>query len=186
MGERALIPAVFLDRDGVLNEPVVRDGRPYPPRDVSELRIVAGAPAEVERLRRAGFATIVVTNQPDVARKTTSRESVDEIHAGLRNAVRIDDVYACFHDDQDGCDCRKPLPGALVRAARERGLDLDRSFMIGDRWRDVDAGKAAGVRTILIDRNYRERPPSSPPDWIVTSLSEAVDRILMVPRLRTE
>jgi D-glycero-D-manno-heptose 1,7-bisphosphate phosphatase len=180
VGDRALTRAVFLDRDGVLNEPVLRNGKPYPPANVSQLRIVPGANGAVERLREAGFTTIVITNQPDVSRGTTSREAVDAIHEALQAAIRVDDIYACFHDDADACDCRKPLPGALLRAARDRNIDLRRSFMVGDRWRDVEAGRAAGVRTVLIDRNYDERLPSNPPDWIVTSLSEAVDRILMM------
>jgi len=170
--------AVFLDRDGVLNEPVVRNGKPYPPASAAELQIIPNAADALARLKERGFLLLVVTNQPDVARGTQKREVVEEIGRRLRAELPVDDVLTCFHDDQDACDCRKPRPGLLLRAASQYGIDLRRSYLAGDRWRDIDAGASAGCRTIWIDRSYNERPPSSIPDARVASLPEAVDWIL--------
>ncbi len=170
--------AVFLDRDGVLNAAVVRDGLPYPPAAPEELEILPGVETALLRLRAAGFATIVVTNQPDVARKTRSREDVEAINARLSELLAIDEVFVCYHDDPDACSCRKPKPGLLVEAARRRGLDLARSYMVGDRWRDIDAGAAAGCTTILIDYGYGEKGPATPPDAVTGSLLQASEIIL--------
>jgi D-glycero-D-manno-heptose 1,7-bisphosphate phosphatase len=173
-----MISAVFLDRDGVLNEPVVRDGKPYPPASAADLRIVSGAAQALGRLKDAGFLLIVATNQPDVARGAATRESVDEVHRALALALPLDEFRVCCHDDADRCGCRKPLPGMLLAAAAEHGIDLSRSYMVGDRWRDIDAGAAAGCRTVLIDRGYRERAPIHPPGYRAASLQEAVRFIL--------
>ncbi len=169
--------AVFLDRDGVLNEPVIRDGRPYPP-SLENLKIYPGAPEALGRLKQAGFLLIVVTNQPDVARGTQSREAVAAINNAIRAALPLDDLLVCWHDDRDVCDCRKPKPGLLLQAAAAFQIDLRRSFLIGDRWRDIDAGVAAGCRTILLDYGYRERQPANTPDFRARSLGEAVTLIL--------
>jgi len=150
--------AVFLDRDGVLNHAVVRDGKPHPPADAAAMTIVAGAAEALLRLRRRDFRLIVVTNQPDVARGTQSREAVEAMHAKLRAALPVDEVVVCWHDG-DACDCRKPKPGALLDAARRHGVDLSQSFLVGDRWRDIEAGQRAGVRCLFIDHGYDERQP---------------------------
>jgi D-glycero-D-manno-heptose 1,7-bisphosphate phosphatase len=165
--------AVFLDRDGVINEALVKGGKPYPPGDVASLRIPAGAADDLARLKQRGFLLLVATNQPDVARGKQTREAVEEINAHLRIALALDDVLTCYHDDADNCDCRKP---------RQYGIDLPNSFMIGDRWRDTDAGANAGCKTILIDRGYDERAPQFVPDVRVGSLREAVDWILTKDR----
>jgi D-glycero-D-manno-heptose 1,7-bisphosphate phosphatase len=179
MGVGALTPrsAVFLDRDGVLNEAVVREGKPYPPASAGEVRIVPGAAQALQRLKSLGLPLIVVTNQPDVARGGQTAGAVEAIHNRLRAELPIDDFLVCFHDDGDGCACRKPKPGLILEGAARHGADLSRSFLIGDRWRDIDAGKAAGCRTVWIDHGYREREPSAP-DARVTSLAEAVAWIL--------
>lgn len=178
MGERALsVRAVFLDRDGVLNEALVRDGRPYPPRSVRELRIIDTAASSLERLQSAGFLRIVVTNQPDVARGILPRRDVDAINDELARCLPLDAFYTCYHNDDDGCDCRKPLPGLLLQAAREHGINLTDSFMIGDRWRDVAAAAAAGVRPIFIDYQYAEKRPLETHE-AVGSLEAAVALIL--------
>lgn len=173
MGVRPLKHAVFLDRDGVLNRVVLREGKPYPPESVDSLELVDDALTAARRLKQLDFELIVVTNQPDIARGTQTRVVVDAMHAKLASLLPLDGFYVCDHDG-DGCDCRKPKPGLLLRASRERGLALGESFLIGDRWRDVDAGAAAGVRTIWIDYGYSERGPSSEPFARVTSLTEAV------------
>jgi D-glycero-D-manno-heptose 1,7-bisphosphate phosphatase len=170
--------AVFLDRDGVLNEAIVRDGKPYPPRDIRELKVCPDATAALHRLKQASFLLIVVTNQPDVSRGTQTREAVEIMHAAIRAALPIDEFFVCWHDDKDACECRKPKPGLLVEAASRYSINVRRSFLIGDRWRDVDAGSAAGCRTVQIDRHYNEKPPQSPPDCRVGSLTEAVNWIL--------
>ena len=169
--------AVFLDRDGVLNRAIVRDGRPYPPANVAELEVPDEVPEAVERLRKAGFALVVVTNQPDVARGTQSRAVVDAINAELGKRLGIYDFRVCYHDDSSHCECRKPGAGLLLAAARDLDLDLTRSFMVGDRWRDVEAGRRAGCRTVLIDNNYRE-PLKTEPDVRVRNLAEAASWIL--------
>jgi D-glycero-D-manno-heptose 1,7-bisphosphate phosphatase len=177
MGIGSLSRAVFLDRDGVLNEAVVRDGKPYPPDSAEEVRILPDAPAAIRKLKALGLPLIVVTNQPDVARGKQSSEMVARIHERIREALPLDDFLCCFHDDADGCACRKPLPGLILEGARRHGVDPARSFMVGDRWRDIDAGAAAGCRTVWIHRGYRERGPSAPPDGQVTSLLEAAEWI---------
>jgi D-glycero-D-manno-heptose 1,7-bisphosphate phosphatase len=174
--------AVFLDRDGVLNAAVVRAGRPYPPEDPSEVELLPGVEDACAQLRAAGFELVVVTNQPDVARGTQTLEAVDRINDLLRAALPLDEIVVCPHDDADGCECRKPKPGMLVDTARRRGLDLSASFMVGDRWRDVEAGRRAGCRTIFVDRGYDE--PSTRPDVTVAGLAQAADWILN--RLQTQ
>jgi D-glycero-D-manno-heptose 1,7-bisphosphate phosphatase len=169
--------AVFLDRDGVLNRAVVRGGKPYPPSNVSELEILPGVEEALAALRKAGFLLIVVTNQPDVARGTTTREAVDAINAALGTELPIDEFRTCYHDSEAGCDCRKPRPGALLAAAAHHGIDLYDSFMVGDRWRDAEAGQRAGCKTILIDYGYQEKQPEAV-DYSVASLSEAAEIIL--------
>jgi D-glycero-D-manno-heptose 1,7-bisphosphate phosphatase len=129
-------------------------------------------------LKAAGFGLYVVTNQPDIARGVQTREAVDEINRALGQALPIDGFYICPHDDSDGCDCRKPKPGLLIRAAAEHGISIAASYMIGDRWRDVEAGQRAGCRSIWLDFGYAERAPSSPADAILNSLTEAAAWIL--------
>ena len=170
--------AVFLDRDGVLNRAIVRDGKPYPPASLAELEIVEGAASSLARLKKMGFLLLVVTNQPDVARGTQTLDAIQAMHDAMRQTLPLDDFLICPHDDRDGCLCRKPAPGLLIEAQQRYGIDLARSFLVGDRWRDIDAGRAAGCRTVYLDRNYRERGPSFPPDTRVVSLPDAVDWIL--------
>lgn len=169
--------AVFLDRDGVINRPVVRDGKPYPPAEPGDLEIVPGARETLAQLKRRGFLLIVVTNQPDVGRGLQSREKVEAMNRALRSALPLDDIMVCYHSDEDRCDCRKPLPGLMLKAAENYGIDLAHSFLIGDRWRDIDAGHNAGCKTVLIDYSYSERKPAGKPDATVSSLAEATDWI---------
>jgi D-glycero-D-manno-heptose 1,7-bisphosphate phosphatase len=169
--------AVFLDRDGVINRAVVREGKPYPPASLAETEILPGVLDALTALHDAGFMLIVVTNQPDVARGTTPRAVVEEINTHLARRLPIDEFRTCYHDSGDGCDCRKPLPGSLVAAAKQHGIDLGNSYMIGDRWRDVDAGRHAGCKTIFIDYGYDEKQPKSV-DYRVSSLLDATQTIL--------
>ena len=169
--------AVFLDRDGVINRAFVRDGKPYPPDNLEQLQILPGVPGALARLHAAGYLLVVVTNQPDVARGKSSMSNVEAIHAELARALPIDEFRTCTHDDADNCDCRKPLPGLLLAAAKEHGIALGESCMVGDRWRDVEAGKAAGCRTFFVDYAYAERQPEGW-DFRVKDLAQAADIIL--------
>jgi D-glycero-D-manno-heptose 1,7-bisphosphate phosphatase len=176
--------AVFFDRDGVLNESVMRDGKPYPPNSVEEVKVAAGAAEALGRLKTMGLPLIVVTNQPDIARGTVTAEAVDAINQRLRSELPIDEFIVCPHDDRDQCACRKPQPGMILDGASRWGADPSRSFMVGDRWRDIEAGQAAGCLTVWIDRDYNERPPTRAADARVGSLTEAVDWI--VKRIEAE
>lgn len=172
--------AVFLDRDGVLNEVNVRDGKPYSPESLADLLIVPDAADALALLRSHGFRLVMVTNQPDIARGRISREEVARINRYLSSRLSIDAIEVCEHDDADNCGCRKPKPGMLIRAAARDGISLPESFMIGDRWRDIEAGHRAGCRSILIGDGYaRERKAS--PDVAVSSLTEAAKWILAQP-----
>jgi D-glycero-D-manno-heptose 1,7-bisphosphate phosphatase len=174
-------PAVFLDRDGVINRAFVRGGTPHPPASLGELEILPSVPTALRALKELGYALIVVTNQPDVARGSASRALVDAIHARLSSELELDAIFTCFHDETDACECRKPKPGLLMKAAGDFDIDLSASFMVGDRWRDVEAGKRAGCRTFFIDCGYEETAPPSC-DFRVASLMEAARLIAAQPQ----
>jgi len=177
--------AVFLDRDGVLNRVVVRNGRPYPPASLDELEILPGVAEALRDLKAAGFRLIVATNQPDVGKGLQRRDAVEACHGRLRQTLPIDAIQVCYHVDADACLCRKPRPGMLLEAARTWGIDLARSYMIGDRWRDVEAGRSAGCKTIWVQCDYDERLPNAP-DAVVASLQEASLLILAEKESREE
>jgi D-glycero-D-manno-heptose 1,7-bisphosphate phosphatase len=178
MGVRTVNRAIFLDRDGVLNQAVVREGKPYPPANAADVRLVDGAPEALARLKEHGFLLLVATNQPDIARGTQTMDELSAINQVLENALPLDAVLICPHDSADGCPCRKPKPGLLITAAAHWQLNLPACYMIGDRWRDIDAAAAAGVPGIWIDYGYAERGPSAPPAARVKTLRQAVDWIL--------
>jgi len=170
-------PAVFLDRDGVLNRALMRDGVPHPPQHPDEFELLPGVAEALAQLAAAGFALVVVTNQPDVARGTQTRAGVDALNDRIRTALPVLDVLTCFHDTADGCACRKPRPGLLLEAAGRWHLDPARSFMVGDRWSDIEAGRAAGCRTVLVARPY-SKPERCSPDCRVADLTEVAAWIL--------
>jgi len=172
--------AVFLDRDGVLNRALVREGKPYPPRDLSEFEILPGVLEATQQLKCGGFDLIVVTNQPDVVRGKVTRADVEAINARLKSELCVDEILTCFHDDSDACMCRKPRPGFMFQMRDERNIDLSRSFLVGDRWRDLEAGRNAGCQTVLIDNHYAEPLPLHLADHICGSLSEAANWIMEV------
>ena len=173
--------AVFLDRDGVLNRAVVRNGRPYPPSSVQDFELHDDVANGCARLKAANFLLIVITNQPDVGRGTQSRETVEAMHLKMQSALPIlDRVEICYHAGdryEQPCDCRKPRPGLILRAAAELNIDPKRSYVIGDRWRDVGCARAAGCRAILIDRGYKENLREAP-DFTVTNFNDAVSVVL--------
>lgn len=167
--------AVFLDRDGVLNRALVRGGRPYAPTSLNEFEILAEAPAAVRRLSEAGYLTIVVTNQKDVGRGIVSEALMNRMHELLLAAMPLDDIIVCT--SVDGGWRYKPGPGMLIEAATRWNIALGASVMIGDRWRDVGAGRRAGCRTVFIDRGYAETPALEA-DEIARDLAEAADIVL--------
>jgi len=175
--------AVFLDRDGVINRALERGGKPYPPTSLAEFEILPGVPEACAELKQAGFLLIVATNQPDVGRGTLKQEVVEALHAHLRSVLPVDRIEVCYHPGRGAsdCDCRKPRPGMLLRAARELGVDLAQSWMVGDRWRDIDCGHAAGCRTVFIDHGYAEAL-RQPPDHRVENFAAAAKLILDASR----
>jgi D-glycero-D-manno-heptose 1,7-bisphosphate phosphatase len=170
---------LFLDRDGVLNASVVRDGKPYPPASVREVRVPEDAPSALAKMREMGFLLVCCTNQPDVGRGTQSIDEVEAINLHLSELLGLDSVEVCY-DAQDGGPRRKPEPGMLLEAADRLGIDLSRSYMIGDRWRDVEAGRRAGCVPIFIELGYRESWPVALPTHVVYSLTEAVGLIALL------
>lgn len=170
-------PAVFLDRDGVINANVERDGRPVAPTTLDDFHFLPGVEDAIRRLRQAGYLVIVFTNQPDVSTGRTPRATVDAMHAVIREKLLVDDIKVCIHTDADACACRKPKPGMILEAAREHAIDLTKSYAVGDRWRDIAAGRAAGCLTIFIDYGYEQDGPNEP-DHVAGSLTEATDFIL--------
>lgn len=175
MGISSLISfrkAVFLDRDGVLNEAIIKNGKPYPPASLAELVIAKDVLLALQLLKSLGYLLIAATNQPDVARGTTERSTVESINQHLMACLPLNDIRVCYHDDHENCHCRKPAAGLLLQAAKDFKVNLKKSFMIGDRWKDIAAGQEAGCKTIWLNKNYQEIVPKKP-DYTVTSLFEA-------------
>lgn len=170
-------PVVFLDRDGVLNQSLVREGKPYSPRKIEDVVILEGAKEAVSLLHENGFVTVVITNQPDVARGDLSSNLLSEINNSISKEVGVELFYSCEHDDQDNCECRKPNIGLFKKAIQELDLDASNSFMVGDRWKDIEAGQRAGCTCFFIDNNYSEKRPT-PPFYTVTSVLEAAKIIV--------
>jgi D-glycero-D-manno-heptose 1,7-bisphosphate phosphatase len=166
---------IFLDRDGVINKAVFRDGRPTSPRNLAEFKIDDGVEESLKRLRAAGFKLLVVTNQPDIARGLMPWESLRLMTDRIMETLAVDGVRVCPHDDSDCCACRKPKPGMLVDLAGEHGVELGESYLIGDSWKDTLAARAAGCRSIILDRPYNQGDPAN---CRVANLAEAVKFIL--------
>ncbi len=175
--------AVFLDRDGVINRPVIREGKPYPPSGLSDFEIFPEVYDACNELKKAGYLLVVVTNQPDVGRGTLPLEIVEQQHTFLRQQLPLDRIEVCIHAGrgETDCECRKPKPGMILRAAADLNIDLAQSWMVGDRWRDVDCGRAAGCRTIFINRGYCEELRQLP-DYRSANLKDASTIILKNPR----
>jgi D-glycero-D-manno-heptose 1,7-bisphosphate phosphatase len=172
--------AVFLDRDGVLAVPEMRDGRSYAARSVAAFHIYPDAAASLARLKAAGYLLVVVTNQPDIGNRLVSADAVNEMHRLMARALPIDHIEMCPHSQSDACGCRKPKPGMLINAARHCGIDLAASIMVGDRFSDVEAGRTAGCRTVFLDIDHVSNAKPVAADFAVRSLAEAADVILDV------
>lgn len=177
----AMRPAVFLDRDGVIVIPQFRDRRSFPPRRVADFRLYPEAEPSLRLLKQAGFALAVITNQPDVGHGLIARSELDAMHEIMMRELPLDAVKACCHRQGDYCDCRKPKPGMIIEAADELRIDLSKSFMVGDRRSDIEAGRAAGCITVFIDRDYAEPAPDSP-NHVVRSIAEAAEIIIEATR----
>jgi len=171
-------PAVFLDRDGVINHSIVREGKPYPPASIDELKLIPGAINSLKELAKEGYILIGVTNQPDVARGTQSREVVDAINSYIKAELPIVAIFTCYHDNKDDCLCRKPRPGLILQSAKEYDIDLAKSWMVGDRWKDIQAGQAAGVKTVFIDYHYNEIYNGLPADFTIEDMAALAEIIL--------
>jgi len=178
MGVNSKIKAVFLDRDGVVNKAIIINGRPYPPLTLKEMEILPGVLQGITLLKKNGYHVFIVTNQPDVARGLTNIEKVKEMNFYLEKELSIDEVFCCIHDGKEGCSCRKPKPGMILDAAMKWNIDLSKSYIVGDRWRDIEAGKAASIITILIDYKYEEKRVE--PDYVCKSFLEVVSYILKI------
>ncbi|MDE2463535.1 MAG: HAD family hydrolase [Alphaproteobacteria bacterium] len=165
-------PCVFLDRDGVLIEAILRNGRPYSASTPDEVKIIPGVREACARLKVMGFLLVMTTNQPDVARGKITRRFVDETNEMLAARLGLDAVQACLHDNADRCACRKPKPGLMLDAADRLGIDLASSYVVGDRWRDVEAAKNAGCKALLLDYGYDEAIQAEP-DFVTGSLASA-------------
>lgn len=171
---------MFLDRDGTLNAPLVRESKPYPPATIDEFQLLPGVAEGCRALHAAGYVLVVATNQPDVGRGTQAQATVEALHVHLQKLIpEIARIEVCYDAGVTSppSDFRKPAPGMLRRAATELGLDLGQSWMIGDRWRDVDCGARAGCRTIFVDGGYDEALRQKP-DFTVRTFAEAVGIIL--------
>jgi D-glycero-D-manno-heptose 1,7-bisphosphate phosphatase len=168
---------IFLDRDGVINRAVVRNRKPYPPDTLQDLEILQDVPEALNLLKESGFLLIVVTNKPDVGRGKQKQETVEEIRLFLKEQLPLDDIYVCWHGQDGECKCRKSLPGMLLQASEKYGVDFQQSYLIGDRWKDIEAGKTAGCKTIFLDYHYNELLRSQP-DFTATSTRKASEWIV--------
>jgi len=169
--------AVFLDRDGVINRGHLENGKCYAPRKVNDFHLLPYVRESVARLKGAGFLVFVITNQPDINNGLVSAQTVELMHDILRKKTRVDGIYVCPHTQKENCECRKPKPGLILKAAGRFDVELAESFVLGDRASDVEAGHAVGSRTIFIDRNYKERKPVNQ-EFTAPSIRSATSYIL--------
>ena len=169
--------AAFLDRDGVLNKAILRNGKPIPPRQLEEIELCDGTKEAIGILRSLQFEIIVITNQPDISRGNTTEEFVNTIHKVLSDALKINHFYVCAHDNSDHCECRKPLPGLIKRAGNDLRINMEQSILVGDRWSDIEAGQTIGCQCFYINNNYQEKKPKSP-YFEVNSLLEVAKYLL--------
>ena len=166
--------ALFLDRDGVINKIVVRNNRQTSPRSFEEFELSPGIARILSTAKERGFLNIIATSQPEVVRGLIAREEVERMHDFIRSNLAIDDILVCFHDDADHCECRKPKPGLLTQAAKKWNIDLRTAFMVGDTYKDVEAGRAAGAVTILVNAFYNQ---DAQPDHRIETLEEILNFI---------
>lgn len=172
------VAAIFLDRDGIINRSMVRGGKPYPPASLDELDFIPGAVDSLNKLAKAGYLLIGVTNQPDVARGTQTRETVEAINSHIKKELPVTEIFTCYHDNKDNCPCRKPKPGLILQGGHKYDVDFTKSWMVGDRWKDISAGQAAGLRTVLVDYHYNETYSGPPAEFIIKDMAALAEIIL--------
>lgn len=169
--------AIFFDRDGVINRSIIKNNKPYPPKNLEELELIDGIHLLMWRLKQKGFLIFVITNQPDVSRGTQTKSMVEALNTNIKKELPINEIFTCYHDDKDNCECRKPKPGFVLQAKDKYDIDLKQSFVIGDRWKDIQAGKSAGCLTIFVDYGYDEELKCKP-DYKVKNIKEIEGVIL--------
>ena len=169
--------AVFLDRDGVIVKANVRNGKAYAPTKIKDFKIYKFSADCIYKLKKKGFKTIVVTNQPDVGKNIISKNTLKKMHIALKKKTKVNQIYTCVHTSKEKCKCRKPLPGMLIKAGKQHKINFKKSYMVGDRLVDIKCGKKVGCKTIFINRNYKEKKPSNNIQS-VKNLKEATDTIL--------
>lgn len=172
--------AIFLDRDGVLNKSIVKGGKPYSPYLIEDIVIPEGVKPGLLKLKKRDFLLIMITNQPDISRGKLTLNSLNKINNFLSKELLLDDVFSCIHDDKDNCLCRKPKTGMITDAILKWKIDVNRSFLVGDRWKDIEAGKRMNLKTILINHNYKEK--KTEPDYEFTSFLEVTNQILKLSK----
>lgn len=170
--------AIFFDRDGVINKSIIKNNKPCPPKNLEELELIDGIHLLIWGLKQKGFLIFVITNQPDVARGTQTKSMVEALNTNIKKELPIDEIFTCYHDDGDNCICRKPMPGFILQAKDKYNIDLKQSWVIGDRWKDIQAGKHADCFTIFVDYGYCERFRCHQPDYKVKNIKEIEGVIL--------
>jgi len=168
--------AIFLDRDGTLNKAYIENGLPISPSSLNKFKIIKGVKKSINKLKKLNFLCILITNQPDVFRGKISKKTVVKMNSYIKKKIKLDDMFVCYHDNEHNCNCRKPKPGLLVKASKKWKIDLNKSFMIGDRWKDILAGKKVGCKTIFINNNYKNDKKVKA-DFTFKSLLKAVNKI---------
>jgi len=153
--------AVFIDRDGVINQSNVVNRKPFAPTHLNDFFILPGVREALQKFKEAHYKTVIVTNQPDLSTGKQTLYSLNQIHSYLKTQCDIDLIKVCGHINEDQCSCRKPKPGLILDASIELDIDLTQSYMIGDRWSDIMAGQKAGCKnSFYIDYEYNEKKPS--------------------------
>ena len=168
-------PGVFLERDGILNLPRVERGHQVTTLSLDDFRPNFAARAPLLALKKAGFALLATTNQPGLARGYLMRRELDRMHDLLLRQLPLDDVFVCPHDEADDCNCRKPQPGLFTEAAFKWHLDLERSFVISDKWPDAQAANLVGATSLLLQSPWISNGHH---DFVLADLPSAVARIL--------
>ena len=172
--------AFFFDRDGILNKSIIKNHKPYSPRFPKELILNRELLSFIKKLKNKGFLIFVVSNQPDIKKGKLSKYSLKIINSIIKKYFLIDEIYICSHEKNDNCKCRKPKPGMLIEASKKWNVDLKKSFLIGDRWKDITAGTIMNCTTIFIDYNYREsKPRNSNYNFInISKMINSINRII--------
>ena len=176
VGICAVRRAIFLDRDGVINKAVIREGRPYPPVNWNEFSWVNGIQDVTQKLKEAGYLLFCVTNQPDVGRGLQDRSMIEAFHKYILESLPLEKIYTCY-DYSNNNPLRKPKPGMIFELRKKYHLNLEDCWVVGDRWKDIDAGNTAGCQTIFLDYGYDETLKSSP-DYVISDLRQLIPLVI--------